>query len=496
MKCPWIALVFCLGSSIASAQTSVPEQPKPAETIIHPKIGSIEFSGSLRTRLEDWNFFDAGVPRDGEYSFSHHLLRFAVSQKKDQFDWQIETAVAFLAGMPNNAIAPAPVGQMGFGATYFAANNGDQSVAGIFVKQAFLRFWSDSRRTSARFGRFEFIEGQENEQKNATLAFLKRERIGSRLIGNFGFSAVGRSFDGVEAKYDDGRQNITVMGGRATRGVFQVDGIGELDVDAVYAGYTRQARIHDNPGEWRLFGMYYHDGRTGSLTTKTDNRPLAVRAADHDNIRIGTIGANYLQTVKSGGMTADIVLWGALQYGAWGILDQRAYAVDAEFGAQATEIPWKPWVRAGYSYFSGDNDPADYTNRTFFLPLGTPRIYARFPFYNPMNTQDAFGQLILRPHKKLSLRFEGHGLRLADHKDLWYSGGGAFQKKSFGIAGRPSGGSSSLASVVDAGVDWNVHPQLAISGYYAHAIGGAVIQNNFPDRKDADYAYLELLYRF
>jgi hypothetical protein len=495
------SLQFVLGLALASAgmaqQAPAPEAPAArTDAIVHPRIGSVEFSGSLRTRLENWNFFDAGVPRDGEYSFSHHLLRLSLSQKKESYDWQVEAAVAILAGLPNDAIGPPPVGQMGLGATYFAANNGEQSLAGVFVKQAFVRFWSGTRKTSVRFGRFEFIEGQENPQPDETLDFLKRERIGSRLIGNFGFSAAGRSFDGIEYKYDDGKNNFTMMAARPTRGVFQLDGNGELDVDTVFASYTRQVRPGGNPGEFRVFSMYYHDGRHGSQTVIFDNRNPITRGIDHDKVLLGTSGMNYIQTVKAGPVKTDFVLWAALQYGPWAALVQNAYAIDAEFGVQAPDLAWKPWVRMGYSYFSGDDDPLDYDNHTFFLPLGTPRIYARFPFYNQMNTKDLFGQLLLRPHKKVNLRFEGHVLQLANEKDLWYSGGGPFQRYSFGITGRPSGGSRDLASVIDAGVDWNVHPQLTISGYYAHAIGGTVIRNNFPTRKDADYAYLELIYRF
>jgi uncharacterized protein with beta-barrel porin domain len=113
-----------------------------------------------------------------------------------------------------------------------------------------------------------------------------------------------------------------------------------------------------------------------------------------------------------------------------------------------------------------------------------------------MNLKDAFGQLILRPHPRLSVRMEGHRLWLTEANDLWYAGGGAFAQNNFGFAGRPSGGSTDLGSVVDLGIDWNVNRSLTLSGYYGHAFGGEVIQNLFPSRSDADFAYLEAIYRF
>ncbi len=485
----------------APAQTSVPDKPQPQAANAPPpiKLGNtgITMSGSLRTRIENWNFFQSAPGfNDGEYTFSGNILRLSFAQKLTDWDWQVEAAVPFLLNLPDRAVVPAPVGVLGLGGNYFAAERAENSV-NIFVKQAFVRFTgSEDKATTVRFGRFEFIDGLENKQPDATLGFLKRERIGHRLIGNFGFSHVGRSFDGIEFKRDDGKNNFTVMGARATRGVFQTDGIGELDVDVVYAAYTRAYKAKSNPGEFRIFGIHYHDGRTGSLTTKVDNRPLAIRAADHETIRLGTVGGHLAQTAKVGAAKADMVLWAALQFGAWGVLDQRSGAADIEGGLQFENVLWKPWLRGGYSWHSGDDNPNDNTHGTFFEMLSTPRIYARFPFYNRMNLRDGYVQLILRPHKNVTLRTEGHILRLTNANDLWYGGGGAFAQRNFGFAGRPSGGSTDFGEVVDLGADWNVNRYLTLSGYYAHAFGGGVIRTTFADRQDADFAYVEAIFRF
>ena len=52
-----------------------------------------------------------------------------------------------------------------------------------------------------------------------------------------------------------------------------------------------------------------------------------------------------------------------------------------------------------------------------------------------MNNEDLFGTVNVRAMSKLSLRSEGHTLRLASEADLWYSGGGAFEPKTFGYTG-------------------------------------------------------------
>jgi hypothetical protein len=55
-----------------------------------------------------------------------------------------------------------------------------------------------------------------------------------------------------------------------------------------------------------------------------------------------------------------------------------------------------------------------------------------------MNNEDLYGTANVRAMSKLSVRSEGHTLRLASASDLWYSGGGAFEPKTFGYTGRPS----------------------------------------------------------
>src|ERR1700686_3973751 len=60
------------------------------------QIGSVTFSGNIRERYEVWNWF----PAKGQdfYSYSGTLMRFALSQKRQNFDWTVEFAVPVLLG--------------------------------------------------------------------------------------------------------------------------------------------------------------------------------------------------------------------------------------------------------------------------------------------------------------------------------------------------------------------------------------------------------------
>jgi hypothetical protein len=461
------------------------QDPTPLE------IGGVTFSGNIRERYYAWDWFE---PATGQnlYGYSGTLMRFSFSQQKQNYDWNIEFAVPVLLGVPNRAMQPAPQGQLGLGAADYAANDSNQYTAFIFPKQAFVRLkWDHS---SLQFGRFEFTDGSEVKPKDATLASLKNDRIGQRLLGTFGFSDMGRSMDGAHYAYSNGAWNLTAVSAVPTRGVFQVDGWGWVVTPITYVALTKQADWGATHAEWRVFGLFYNDDRT---VLKTDNRPAPVRAADHGGIDIGTYGGHFISATATSAGTFDVLGWGALQNGSWGALTQRSGAGAIEGGWQpkfAERV--RPWFRGGYYYSSGDGNAADGTHGTFFAVLPTPRVYARFPFFNSMNNRDAFGEVMLRPTKDLTLRGDIHGLWLANKADLWYTGGGAFQPWTFGFSGRPSNGNTGLATLYDISGDYKWRHGISIGLYFGYAEGGPVIKKIYPVNSNGALGFTELNYRF
>jgi hypothetical protein len=210
-----------------------------AQTPSALRLGPINIGGNFRTRVEAWDWFDGDA--DDSYAFSGSLLRVSLGRQQKKFDWQMEVAAPVLLGLPDRAVAPGAQGQLGLGATYFVANDRSRNAALPFVKQAFVRIKAlgGNEAHSLRLGRIEWVEGTEVVPQNSTLSAVKRDRIAHRLIGNFGWSHVGRSFDGVQYVYNTARNNLTLTGARPTRGVFQVDGWGDLDVGVLHGAYTR-----------------------------------------------------------------------------------------------------------------------------------------------------------------------------------------------------------------------------------------------------------------
>jgi len=442
-----------------------------------------------RTRVDSWQWF-AAPPSTNSYGYVESLLRVGVAQKLHRWDWQLELAQPSVLDAPDNSVSPlAAQGQLGLGATYFAANNNSYPAA-AFLKQGFIRFNGEGKHL--RVGRFEFFDGQETQPANSTINWLQTNRIAQRLIANFGFSNAQRSYDGLDAHWNTAGWNITALAARADQGVFNMNGNPELNVDVQYLAATRQ-QFH-NRLLWRTFAAAYHDGRTG--LTKVDNRALSVRSTDHVNLRIGTYGADLLASVPAGPGQFDFLFWGALQNGSWGKLSHRADAAAVEAGYQFSQVATSPWLRGGWFRSSGDDNPADSTHNTFFQLMPTPRIYARTPFYNLMNSTDEFFQVVDKPVKPLAVRADLHWLQLTSAHDLWYLGGGAFDNKVFGYTGRPSNNAASLASLADISADWQATKSVALNFYYACARGKTVPAAIYPIDRTLQYGYVELVYRW
>lgn len=473
---------------------TAPTRPQPPAGPF-ANVGGFALSGYLRSRVEHFDFFKA-ANGDHSYTFTGHQLRVSGVKTTPQLDVQLDLQQVVLTNLPDNAFfRPNPTTSvpLGVGANYALAN-GNQDGA-LSVKQAFVRFKNAvGQGSSVRLGRFEFNEGTETTLKDPSLNFLKTQRIAQRLVGIFGFTHSGRAFDGAHLSTPLAKGNFTLVGARPTEGVFQLEANDNIDaVSFLWGAYTRPVK----DGDARVFGMAYEDGRESPKSVKLDNRPLAVRTADDGKIRVYTLGANYLRTFKTSDRSKfDVVAWGAAQVGDWGAQDHSGQAFLLETGYQPLKVKWRPWLRAGYYQASGDDDPNDNKHKTFFTPLTTPRLNARYPFYNQMNVKDTFAQLLLRPSSKANWRLEAHSLRLDNANDLLYFGGGAFQDNGFGFGGRPSGGSSRLATVFDVSLDYTFNPKTSMGLYFGRALGKDVIRNNYSQNQNANFAFVEFTRKF
>lgn len=194
-----------------------------------------------------------------------------------------------------------------------------------------------------------------------------------------------------------------------------------------------------------------------------DNRPDNQRPLlSQQSLQIHTIGTHWLTLQKVGIGAVDGLLWGAYQFGDWSNQNHQAYAFDIEAGYQFTDMPLKPWLRAGYFQGSGDSNANNNKHSTFFQVLPTVRLYAKFPFFNMMNLNDAFTQFLVTPTSNIKVGIDFHHLALNSTNDLFYAGAGANSRSSsFGFLGRPATGNKTIGELVDISFTHNITQQLS-----------------------------------
>jgi len=121
------------------------------------EIGGIIVSGTVRTRVESWDWF--GDSPDGTYTYPGILARVAVGQTQPARDWQLEFSAPLLFGLPDQPVGAGPAG---LGANYFVANGRKTRAAMVFAKQAFVHFKDVGgiKGQSLKVGRMEFLDGK------------------------------------------------------------------------------------------------------------------------------------------------------------------------------------------------------------------------------------------------------------------------------------------------------------------------------------------------
>lgn len=472
----------------ASALAAEPTLPK-LETA-GPLGTTLRLEGSNRLRGEFWSFFDtaeSGTAPNSNYSFLGNRLQLGLRVTRG-------TLEAF-AQMQDSIVAPAPEMAPGAGGQYWLNTRREVQHEVIF-RQGWLA-WRDvfgvtGLRTVA--GRQLYRDGFEAPATDPTLLWLQRWRIADRLIGPFDYTHVGRSFDGGQVAYDHARFNVTAFGFVPTAGGYEISASREIP-NIFLTGLSASAKEWDRlPGTiGRLFWIYYDDHRP---IVFLDNRPEAARIADKgEAARIHTVGAEALHVHALGPGKLDLLAWAAGQGGDWQSQTHQGWAYAFEAGYQLPAVWAAPWLRAGINRASGDGDPADDTHDTFHQLLPTARTYAQFPFYNMMNNQDVFAQLLLRPHRLVAVRTDVRWLRATTSSDFVYAGGGATSQHFFGYGGTPTAGRNDVAWLTDVGLTFTPTPFLTAYAYYAHAFGQDVVRRSFVG-DDADYGYVEVTFAF
>ena len=465
-------MVLALVASPAFAQA-------PGDRLPPPPSGETTFTLRNVTRVEMWNHFDP-LPGGGaqpEYWLFGNRSTIGAHYRGSR--WVLDGALQYVRmdHVPSGAIGPGFLGTGG--AYFFHAQN-------TFSYQLYLRALSAGIRNlgpglSITGGRMSYASGAEASSGRPAIEAVKRERLDSRLIGDFEWALYQRAFDGVRVDLERPAWHATGAFLMPTQGGFEESA--SLPMSKVQLGV---AHVTARPGvlvpntELQAFTYTYRDTR--EVTARPDNTGLEVTAAD---IAVATVGGSLVGVYPRGSGEVDVVAWGAAQFGDWYGQAHRAASLVGEGGYRFTAAAWQPWLRAGITYASGDDDPADDRHGTFFQMVPTVRKYSLSTTYADMNLVDVYLQAFMRPHRRVSLHAELHHLALADAADRWYSGSGASQRRGpyFGYAGRASGDATGLGTVVEGAADVSILSWWSMNGYVAWMHGGDVVRRSFADNR-------------
>lgn len=469
-----------------------------AETAPEKPLGqltdNLRLTGEFRARAEIFDFFQpVGINNNNDYSYWALRARLGLELTSEYVDGYVQGEYSGVYGLPDDSFAK-PGGALGLGALYYTENHNKTSVSDVHLKQAYLNFKLTPlglKGGNIKLGRFEVKEGLEYKTGDEKFDALKTTRVSQRLLGTFDFANASRNFDGVSVGYDQPLYNISASATHPTQGGFNLNAQDEISkIDLVYTALTskKDALLPDTEG--RLFYLYYGDNRNVQVI---DNRAANQRAfLSQQSLKIHTLGTHWLTVQKLGTGAVDGLVWAAYQFGDWGNQDHQAYAFDVEGGYQFTDVTLKPWLRAGYFQGSGDNNPNNGKHGTFFQVLPTVRLYAKFPFFNMMNLNDAFAQVLLTPTASTKIGIDFHHLELNSTGDLFYAGAGPTSRSgSFGFLGRPATGYRNIGELVDIGFTHNITKQLSWNAYYGHAFGGNYVDNFYRNKRNADFAFVE-----
>lgn len=457
----------------------------------------ITLGGKVISRYAYWNWFSA--PSDNnEYNYGFQRTRLNLKFESEYIDIFIQPQFVNMFGLPDDAVSSSPQGPLGMGGLYYAHNQ-EEDPYKFGLHQGYLKFKNIfNKNISLKVGRFEYCDGLEalSKKDGKKINALKKMRLADRLISSFGWSAFARSFDGGLFTYGNDNLNFSSSFFYPTQGGWEKDTNETIeDIKITTATLTLKKNVLLKGAE--IAGFYYNYRDDRNVTQRVDNSGV-IESLDGVDIDIHMVGGHLVGVYDLGPGQLDILVWGGAQFGDWYGLDQQAFAVDGEIGYQFVNFPWKPWLRAGYYRGSGDDNPNDGDHGTFFQMAPGTRRYQLLPFCDLMNTQDIFFQLITKPTKRLTARLDYHFIQLTESNDRWYMGSGPTQETGsiFGYLARPSHGEDDLAQELDLILDYKVNPHWEVIFSYSHVFGADVIERIYGEDDSADYASLEVQYKF
>ncbi|WKZ19433.1 MAG: alginate export family protein [Candidatus Jettenia sp. CY-1] len=318
-----------------------------------------------------------------------------------------------------------------------------------------------------------------------------------RVIGNFVWSNVGRTFDGGRFMWDTDAIHAEAFAAKVdedgwTTAETDNDGNSDENIYAAQLGFKKLI-----PGAL-LELMYIQKNDQDSVTnsaTATGFDPVGAS----DDVVIHDFGIRIDGKVP--GLDAiDYTVESHFQGGEYGTQDQKAWALAARAGYTFKELPWTPRIGVEYDYASGDDDPADNDHKTFDNLYPTNHWQGNYGFIDLLswqNIHDFRGNIKVVPTNKLTVQVDYHYFLLDEEEDGWYFANGllATGTRPGGVGGSYASNDDNLAQEIDLTVSYDLYKNVKILAGYSFFRPEDWIEDEIDDI-DTHWGYLQTTVTF
>ncbi len=281
-----------------------------------------------------------------------------------------------------------------------------------------------------------------------------------RLIGSFGWSNQGRSFDGAVLRLENQKFWLDLLG----------------------------VRIHPNTNEYQLAAAYAHINKV----LGGDLEPYFLYLhSSHGGLSSGELSVFTFGTRLSSKFLKnfDATLEAAYQTGESNHNTIQAFATHSKVG-YTFPLSWKPRVGLEYNFASGDDAPTSGTVKTFnnIFPTNHDK-YGLIDFFGWRNLHDFRIALSAQPHKTLKASLDYHAFLLPE------AANGVITATGSTLRARNASASSFAGQEIDFLIKYEPLKYLeAVAGYSVFLPGSFFQDTGSSDR--AHFFYTQLTTRY
>lgn len=183
----------------------------------------------------------------------------------------------------------------------------------------------------------------------------------------------------------------------------------------------------------------------------------------------------------------DYDVEGVFQFGEFGEDDIVAWTLASNVGYTWENAAWKPRVGLKANVASGDTDPSDSTQGTFFAMFPRQGYFSEINLLAPSNFFDLHPSLQVRPREDLSMTLSWDPYWKFSEDDAIYS------PRGVAIPANRSAGRY-VGSTLNGQLDWTISPQASFTAFVAYFFAGEAVTS--AGGEDASYFGSWITFKF